>query len=99
EKPGFSSRNGTWTATTVLSPVTSGGWGAWEIAARVDRYDFTDAPKGGDAHSTTFGVNWYFNNWARLMFEYVDWNTNNKVGSYQGPDDGNSIGMRAQLAF
>lgn len=99
EKPGFSSRSGVWGTTKVFSPVTSGGWGAWEIAVRFDRYDFRDAPKGGTGSSNTIGVNWYLNDWSRLMLDYVDWNTNNLVGSYKGPDDGNSIGLRAQISF
>lgn len=99
EKPGFSTRSGVWTTTRVLSPVTSGGWGGWEIAVRFDRYDFRDAPRGGDARSSTIGVNWYLNDWSRLMLNYVDWTTNNNVGSYQGVDTGSSIGVRAQVVF
>ena len=99
EKPGFSTRSGIWGSTRVLSPVTSGGWGAWEIAVRFDRYDFRDAPNGGDGRSDTVGINWYINDWSRLMFNYVNWNTNNRVGSYQGFDAGNSFGVRAQVVF
>lgn len=99
EKPGFSSRSGVWGTTKVYSPVTSGGWGAWELAVRVDRYDFRDAPKGGTGNSNTIGLNWYLNDWSRLMLDYVDWKTDNRVGSYKGPDDGNSIGLRAQISF
>lgn len=99
EKPGFSSRSGSWGAVKVNDPVTSGGWGAWELAARVDHYDYTDAPRGGLGQSYTFGVNWYLNDWSRLMFNYVRWHTDNKVGSYQGPDWGNSFGIRTQVVF
>lgn len=99
EKPGFSSRSGVWGTTKVLRPVTSGGWGAFELAVRFDRYDFRDAPNGGTGGSNTIGVNWYLNDWSRLMLDYVDWNTNNRVGSYKGPDDGNSIGLRMQVSF
>ncbi len=99
EKPGFSTRSGIWGSTKVLSPVTSGGWGAWEIAVRFDRYDFRDAPRGGDGRSDTIGINWYINDWSRLMLNYVNWTTDNRVGSYQGPDTGNSIGFRAQVVF
>ncbi|WP_029889973.1 OprO/OprP family phosphate-selective porin [Polycyclovorans algicola] len=99
EKPGFSTRSGVWGTTRVLRPVTEGGIGAFEIAARADHYDFTDAPNGADARRTTVGVNWYLNNHARLMLNYVDWETDNKVGAFQGPDSGQSIGMRAQVLF
>ena len=99
EKPGFSAHSGTWQAVKVSNPVTSGGWGAWELAARVDHYDYHGAPKGGDGRSYTLGVNWYLNDWSRLMLNYVRWYTDNQVGSYKGPDWGNSLGVRAQVTF
>lgn len=99
EKPGFASRSGVWGTTKVLRPVTSGGIGAFELAVRLDRYDFRGLPNGGTGGSTTIGLNWYLNDWARVMFDYVDWNTNNHVGSYKGEDDGNSFGLRALLSF
>lgn len=99
EKPGFSSRSGVWGTTRVLRPVTDGGMGAFEIAARYDKYDFTDAARGGEGDAWTLGVNWYLNNWSRLMLNYVHWNTNNQVGNYRGPDSGNTLGVRAQVVF
>jgi phosphate-selective porin OprO/OprP len=30
---------------------------------------------------------------------WVHWNTDNKVGSFQGPDAGNTVSMRAQVVF
>ncbi|PWK92730.1 OprO/OprP family phosphate-selective porin [Fulvimonas soli] len=99
EKPGFSSRGGNWQGVHVSDPLTSGGWGAFELAARVDHYDFTGAPRGGKGISYTLGLNWYFNDWSRLMVNYIRWYTDNKVGSYQGPDWGNSLGVRAQVVF
>ncbi len=99
EKPGFSSRTGDWNGIRVNDPVTSGGWGAFELAARVDHYDFTGAPRGGKGLSYTAGLNWYLNDWSRLMFNYIRWYTDNQVGNYRGPDWGNSFGMRAQVVF
>ena len=99
EKPGFSTRSGIWGTTKVLRPVTSGGIGAFELAVRLDRYDFRNLPKGGTGSSTTVGLNWYLNDWARVMLNYVNWRTDNQVGSFQGPDDGNSIGLRTLLSF
>ena len=58
-----------------------------------------DAPRGGKGKSYTLGLNWYLNDWSRLMLNYIHWDTDNKVGSFQGPDTGNSIGMRAQVVF
>ena len=99
ETPGFSSRDGSWHGTNVIHPVTSGGLGGWELAARVDHYDFTGAPHGGDGDAYTVGLNWYLNDWSRLMFNYIRWYTDNKVGSYTGPDWGNAVGVRTQIVF
>lgn len=99
EKPGFSTRSGLWAGTRVLNPIGNGGWGAFEVAARHDVFDFRDAPRGGYGERATLGVNWYLNDWSRLMLNYVDWTTNNQVGAWQGNDSGNSIGVRAQVLF
>lgn len=99
EKPGFSARSGVWTPTRVLRPVEAGGYGALELAVRYDRYDFTDAARGGEGDAWTLGVNWYLNDWSRLMLNYVFWSTDNKVGAFQGADSGRTLGVRAQVAF
>ena len=99
EKPGFDQKRANWRDTLVLSPVTGGGLGAWELAFRYDRFDFGDVAKGSVAHSYTYGVNWYLTDWSRLMLEYIDWTTGNRVGAFPGPDSGNTIGLRAQLIF
>ncbi|MBM7092997.1 hypothetical protein JTP67_31735, partial [Streptomyces sp. S12] len=95
EKPGFSARSGVWTPTRVLRPVEAGGYGALELAVRYDRYDFTDAARGGEGDAWTLGVNWYLNDWSRLMLNYVFWTTDNKVGAFQGADSGRTLGVRA----
>lgn len=99
EKPGFSARSGVWGTTRVARPVTDGGIGAWELATRYDKYDFTDARRGGEADSWTLGLNWYLNNWSRVMFNYVRWNTDNQVGAYAGQDAGNTFNIRTQVVF
>lgn len=99
EKPGFSSRSGLWGTTRVLRPINEGGWGALELAVRYDDYDFTDFARGGDGESWTLGLNWYLNNWSRVMLNYVHWTTNNKVGSFRGEDSGDTLGIRAQVTF
>jgi len=99
EKPGFSSHSGNWQPVKVIHPVTSGGWGAFELAGRVDHYDFLGAPRGGKGISYTLGLNWYLNDWSRVMFNYIRWYTDNKVGSEPGPDWGNSVGVRTQIVF
>jgi phosphate-selective porin OprO/OprP len=60
----------------------SGGWGAWELAARYSETDLNyqegaagalpgaSSIRGGDEKNVTVGVNWYWNSFARLMFDY-----------------------------
>lgn len=99
ERPGFSSRSGVWGTTRVARPVTDGGIGAWELATRWDKYDFTDAARGGEGDAWTLGVNWYLNNWSRVMFNLVRWTTENQVGAYQGKDTGHTFNVRTQVVF
>ncbi|MGQ9770401.1 MAG: porin [Thermogutta sp.] len=48
------------------------GWGAWEIAYRYSWLDLDDANiRGGTTADHTFGINWYWNPYIRLMFNYV----------------------------
>lgn len=48
------------------------GLGAWELAARYDRLDSgRNYPGWGSMASWTAGVNWYWNANARMMFNYV----------------------------
>ena len=48
------------------------GWGAWQIAARYSRGDFTDDNVfGGVGDSFTFGLNWHWNANARMQFNYL----------------------------
>lgn len=50
------------------------GWGALELKGRFAWVDMNQVGNkqfaGGNEVSSTFGANWYFNNWARFM---VDW--------------------------
>ena len=97
EAPGFSSRSGSWKVVKVANPVSSGGSGAFQLAARYDRYDFADAPGGGVGRSTTMALNWYLNDWSRLMFNYIRWQTDNRIGNAIGRDDGHSLALRAEV--
>ncbi len=48
---------------------TGSGWGAWQIAARADYVDLTDADiRGGVEHNQSLALNWWWNPYARLQF-------------------------------
>jgi phosphate-selective porin OprO/OprP len=48
------------------------GWGAWEVALRLSSVDLTDgAVSGGRQTDVTAGLNWYINDDARVMLNYV----------------------------
>lgn len=62
----------------VISPITEGGRGAFELRGRVDYLDLTDDVDVADVSSfgteqTTFslGLNWYLTNNVRFLGEYV----------------------------
>ena len=63
------------------------GWGAWEIAARYSYIDLTDNDIiGGEGESFTFGLNWYWNAYARMQFNYINGRIDREplgVGDYE----------------
>lgn len=51
---------------------TASGWGAWQIAARYSYLNLTDGDiRGGDERNWTLGVVWWWNSHARMQFNYV----------------------------
>ena len=52
---------------------TQRGMGAWEIAARYSYLDLQDQDIiGGEGESFTLGINWYWNAYARMQFNYIN---------------------------
>lgn len=63
------------------------GWGAWQVAARYSRGDFTDEDVfGGVGESFTFGVNWYWNANARMQFNYLTGRIDNRYATLDSGD-------------
>lgn len=73
------------------------GWGAWEIAGRVSVLDLNDANiRGGSITDLTAGVNWYWNPYTKLVFNYI--HSHVKDPTF-GQSDTNIAAMRAQIDF
>ncbi len=58
------------------------GPGAWEFAVRAAHVDLSDA-NGGQLDDYTAGINWYANNNARVMLNYV-YSDANEYGQFSG---------------
>lgn len=70
--------------------------GAWELATRYSNLNLNDgAVTGGEMDNWTLGVNYYMNANARLMFNYINVDTDENAGN----DDPSIFLMRAQLDF
>lgn len=60
-----------WLVDTCDDGVAA-GWGAWEVALRYSYGDFSDEDIfGGLSRQTTLGLQWHWNQWSRLQFNYI----------------------------
>lgn len=89
-----------WIVRTADGYVRS-GWGAWELACRWSYLDLDEPglaarPKAGILNDITVGVNWHWNPYARMMFEYI-----HSYGDLNGfgANDTDILGMRMQVDF
>ena len=90
-----------------FDPWGSGGWGAFEVAARVSRIDLDDAVddlvsgvRGGVSNNVSLALNWYFNPYVRLSLNYVHAEIDNL--DEQGNQEGGTVdgvGMRLRWEF
>jgi phosphate-selective porin OprO and OprP len=49
-----------------------GGWGAWELGARLSHVDLSDGnTRGGRETNLTLGLNWYLDPHLKLAFNYI----------------------------
>ncbi len=94
ESRAYKSSSGTFARTSPDNPVSAGGTGAWEVAARYDHADMGDAGLGN--YSTwTLGVNWHPEKHVRILANIVD-------GEHDGPgyvETGDAVQMRVQVDF
>ena len=91
----------------AFDPWGSGGWGAFEVAARVSRVDLDDETRdfvggvrGGVSDNVSLALNWYFNAYVRLSLNYVHAEVDNL--DEQGQQEGGTVdglGMRLRWEF
>lgn len=104
-------KGGKFDRVTPNSPVSEGGWGAWELRARYDVLDLDDAGAaasalataaldGGQVEATTLGVNWNPVKNVRFAGEYVSATVEERADTGSRLN-GNSdvIQFRAQFDF
>ncbi len=57
----------------ILNPVSKGGWGAWEVAARYSQINLNDGGiLGGRQEDITVGLNWYPVKGVRFMANWIN---------------------------
>jgi len=84
------------------------GWGAWELAGRWSYIDLRDSPNafvaGQPGVSPTYltdltlGINWYWNAYAKMQFNYIHAFQNTPGGTYANANT-NIFGIRTQFDF
>jgi phosphate-selective porin OprO/OprP len=95
--------------------LADGGWGAWELGARISYIDLNDnftagqpfasqpsAVPGGKQTSFTLGLNWYVNSNIRFMLNYVHADIDRKSLTVPSNSTGatvDAIALRSQVAW
>lgn len=80
---------------------TASGWGAWQVAARYSYLDLSDDNiTGGDERNFTFGLVWWWNSHARMQFNYIHAQIDDR-GPIDGYTGGRSdiFGVRFSVDF
>ena len=101
---------GVFSGISPKNALGKGGWGAWQIAARIENMDFNDgaAIPGGDADVFTAGLNWYpvsnvrfMANWATVLdFACTPTGASTLTDTCEAGADGrepNAFSMRGQV--
>jgi phosphate-selective porin OprO/OprP len=96
-------KDGVFGRVKVKNPVYhgSGGWGAWQVAGRYDVIDLADKSTAipgctecGEQKTWLIGVNWYLNDYMRLM---LNANQSKIEGGVNDGAEITGLGMRAQV--
>lgn len=96
---------GSWVITGESREYRDGGFkgispngrvGAWELAARYSHIDLDDGQvRGGQESNLTLGLNWYANDYVRVMANFIKVESQRRGES----DDPNILLIRTQIAF
>jgi phosphate-selective porin OprO/OprP len=74
--------------------------GAWEIALRYSHLDLNDESiKGGKEDNFTIGLNWYFTEKYRVMFNYVRANVEDRANLTADDGSADIFQSRFQISF
>ena len=99
-------RGGNFDRVRPFKELGKDGLGAFELAARYDWIDLSNTPvaarAGNEARSTTLGLNWYFNPYAKLMFNWVHfWGDNTPLdpAALETETEGDALATRLHLDF
>ncbi len=90
ESHAYRRKSGTFGNVMPDEPISKGGWGAWEIAARYSTIDLNDNDEfGGELADITLGLNWYMENNLKTMFNYIRYEADNynDDSRYKDQDD------------
>jgi phosphate-selective porin OprO and OprP len=70
----YSTEEAQFSTIKPLHPVTDGGWGAWQVKARLDSIDLNDREhdvNGGRETNFDIGLNWFPTSYTRAELEYI----------------------------
>ena len=94
----YKSSTGVVRGISPLSPLSDGGRGAWEFAARYGKIDLTSQEIiGGVQEDITLALNWYPNKNLRFSFNYVD--VLSVSGGASNNDEPSAYLVRGQVTF
>ena len=75
-------------------------WGAWEIALRYSYLDLNDKSiAGGEEQNFTIGLNWYFTQKYRVMFNYVRAEIEDRANPLVDDGSADIFQSRFQISF
>jgi len=97
-------RGGNFDRVRPFKELGKDGLGAFEVALRYDHLNLENTPAlarvGNDATSLTAGLNWYFNPYAKLMFNWVHfWGDNTPLDPIGVDTKGDALATRLHLDF